>query len=75
VYRSESTHERHNHLQREWHAKQRTKSAGPFETLQEQSNRLCRKQRTVQQVATPTQPSLNNDALQLFRDEDALAPR
>jgi hypothetical protein len=38
----ESAHERHNRLQREWRARQRTKSAEPFETLQEQSNHLCR---------------------------------
>jgi len=41
---SESAHERHNRLQREWRAKQ------------------CE------------QPSLRNDALQLFGDEDASAP-
>ncbi len=31
----ESAHERRNHLQRERHARQRTKLAGPSETLQE----------------------------------------
>jgi hypothetical protein len=36
----ESAHERCNRLQREHHARQRTKSAGPSETLQEQSNHL-----------------------------------
>ncbi len=39
---SKSAHERHNRLQREWRAKQRTKSAGPSETLPERSNHLCR---------------------------------
>jgi len=73
VSRSKFAHERRNRLQREWHAKQRTKSAGPFETLQERSNDLCRKRQTIQQVATPAQPSFGNDALQLFRNEDALA--
>ncbi len=66
MYRSESAHERRNRLQREWRAKQRTKSARPFEMLQERSNDLCRKRRTVQQVAAPAQPSFGNDALQLF---------
>ncbi len=74
MHKSESAHERRNRLQREWRAKQRTKSAGPSETLQEQSNRLCRKRRTVQQATAPAQPSLGSDALQLFRDEDMLAP-
>jgi hypothetical protein len=72
VSRSESTHERRNRLQREWRANQRTKSAEPFGTLQERSNDLCQKRRTVQQVAALAQPCFGNDALQLFRDEDAL---
>jgi len=38
---SEFAHERCNCLQRERRAKQCTKSAGPFETLQERSNCLC----------------------------------
>jgi hypothetical protein len=37
----EFAHERRNRLQKEQRAKQHTKSVGPFETLQEQSNRLC----------------------------------
>jgi len=39
---SEFAHERRNHLQRERHARQRTKSAGPSETPQDQSNHLHR---------------------------------
>jgi len=42
--------------------------------LQEPSNHLCRKRRTIQQVATRAQPSFGNAALQLFGDEDASAP-
>jgi hypothetical protein len=45
---SKSAHECRNRLQREWRAKQRTKSAGPSETLQERSNHLCQERRTVQ---------------------------
>ncbi len=37
----ESAHEHCNCLQRERHARQRTKSAGPSEMLQERSNHLC----------------------------------
>ncbi len=40
---------------------------------QERSNRMCRERRTVQQATTRVHPSLGNDALQLFRDEDTLA--
>jgi hypothetical protein len=71
---SESAHERHSRLQRKQRAKQCTKSTEPSETSQERSNRLCREQRTVQQAAARAQPSLGNDALQLFGDEDASAP-
>jgi hypothetical protein len=39
---SESASEHHNRLQREWRAKQRTKSAGPSKTPQERSNHLRR---------------------------------
>jgi hypothetical protein len=74
VSRSESAHERCNRLQREWRAKKSTKLAEPSETLQERSNRLCRKQRIVQQAIAHAQPSIGNDTLQLFRDEDALTP-
>jgi hypothetical protein len=42
--------------------------------LQERSNHLCRKWRTVQQAAARAQPSFGNDALQLLRNEDASAP-
>ncbi len=72
--KSESAHERCNRLQREWRVRQCTKSAGPSETLQERSNHLCRERRTIQQATTRAQPSLSNDALQLFGDEDASAP-
>jgi hypothetical protein len=44
---SESAHERRNRLQREQRATQCTKSVEPSETLQEQSNHLCRERRTV----------------------------
>ncbi len=71
---SESTHERRSCLQRKRRAKQCTKSTGPSETSQERNNRLCQERRTVQQVATCAQPSLGNDALQLFGDEDTSAP-
>jgi hypothetical protein len=40
---------------------------------QERNNRLCREQRTVQQATTRAQPSLGNDALQLFGDDDVSA--
>jgi len=43
---------------------------GTSEFIDERRNRLQRK-RHAQQCE---QPSLRNDALQLFRDEDALAP-
>jgi hypothetical protein len=69
-----SARERRNRLLREQHARQCTKSIGPSETPQNRSNHLCRKQRTVQQVVARAQPSLSNDALQLFRDKNALAP-
>ncbi len=71
---SKSASERRNHLLRKRHAKQRTELAEPSEMPQERSNRLCWERRTVQQVASHAQPSLGNDALQLFGDEDALAP-
>ncbi len=71
---SKSARECHKRLQREQCARQCTKSVGPFETPQERSNRLCQEQRTVQQVTTCAQPSLNNDALQLFGDENVSAP-
>ncbi len=41
VPRSESAHGRRNCLQKEWRAKQCTKSTEPFETLQKRSNDLC----------------------------------
>jgi hypothetical protein len=59
----ESAHERRNRLQRERCARQRTKSVEPSETLQEQSNHLCRERRTVQQTTTRAQPSFGNNAL------------
>jgi len=68
---SEFAHERCSHLQRKRHAKQRTKSTEPSEMSQKRSDCLCRKRRTIQQVATRAQPSLGSDALQLFGDEDA----
>jgi hypothetical protein len=71
----ESAHEPRNRLQRERRARQRTKSAGPSETLQERSNHLHRERRTVQQAEARAQPSFGNDALQLFGDEDASTPR
>ncbi len=43
----------------------------PSKTSQERSNRLCQEQRTIQQAASRAQPSLGNDALQLFGDENA----
>jgi len=43
---------------------------GTSESAHERSNRLQRKQRAKQRE----QPSLRNDALQLFGDEDVLAP-
>ncbi len=43
----ESTHERRNHLQRERRVRQRTKSARPFETSQERSNRLCQERQII----------------------------
>ncbi len=58
-------------MQREQRTRQRVKSTGPSETPQECNNRLRREQRTLQQAATHAQPSLGNDALQLFGDEDA----
>jgi hypothetical protein len=67
----ESAHERCNCLQRERRARQRTKLVGPSKMLQERSNHLCRERQTVQQAAARAQPSLSNDALQLFGDEDA----
>jgi len=67
----ESAREHCNCLQRERRARQRIELAGPFETPQERSNCLCREQRTVQQIAPCAQPSLGNDALQLFGDKDA----
>jgi hypothetical protein len=70
---SESAHGRRNRLLKVRRARQRTKSIGPFETPQEQSNCLCQEQRIVQQAITCAQPSFNNDALQLFGDEDVLA--
>jgi hypothetical protein len=69
----ESAHECCIHLQRERCAKQRTKSAGPFETLQERSNHLCQERRTIQQTSAHAQPSFGNDTLQLFGDENTLA--
>jgi hypothetical protein len=69
----ESACEHCNHLQREQSANQRTELAGPFETPQEQNTCLCREWLTVQQVVARAQPSLGNDALQLFGNEDALA--
>jgi len=46
----------------------------PSKTPQERSNYLCRKRRTIQQVVARAQPSIGNDALQLFVDKDASAP-
>jgi len=71
---SESAHERRNRLQKERRARQRAKLAGPSETLQERSNRLCGEWRNVQQATACAQPSLGNDALQLFGDENASTP-
>ncbi len=68
---SEFARERCNCLQKERHARQHTELAEPSETPQERSSRLCRERRTVQQATACAQPSLGNDALQLFRDEDA----
>ncbi len=70
---SKSAHECRNRLQRERRARKRTKLVGPSETLQERSNHLCRERRTVQQATTRAQPSLGNDALQLFGDDDVSA--
>ncbi len=69
-----SAHERHNHLQKERRAKQCIESAGPSETPQEQSNRLCQERQIVQQAAACAQLFLGNDTLQLFGDENASAP-
>ncbi len=44
---------------------------GTSESTNERCNRLHRKRRAPQRE----QPSLRNDAIQLFRDEDVLAPR
>jgi hypothetical protein len=71
---SESACERRNRLLREQRAKQRIELARPFETPQEQNNRLCRERRTVQQATARAQHFLGNDALQLFGNEDVLAP-
>jgi len=70
---SESAHEHHSRLQRKRCAKQCIKSTKPSETSKERSNRVCQEQQTVQQATACAQPSLGNDALQLFRDEDASA--
>ncbi len=58
-----------------WRARQRIKLAGPSKMLQKRSNRLCWERQTVQQIAARAQPSLINDTLQLFGDEDASPPR
>jgi hypothetical protein len=63
-----------NRLLKEQCATQRTELAGPFKMPQERNNHLCREWQTVQQATTRAQPSLGNDALQLFGDEDALTP-
>jgi len=63
---SKFAREHHNRLQRKRRARQRTELAKPFETPQEQSNRLRREQRIVQQAIKRAQPSLGNDTLQLF---------
>jgi hypothetical protein len=65
--------ERRNRLQRERRARQRIESTMPSETPQERSNHLHREQQTVKQITTCAQPSLGNDALQLFTYEDASA--
>ncbi len=49
-------------------------STGPSETPQEQSNHLRQERQTVQQAAARAQPSLGNEALQLFVDENASTP-
>ncbi len=69
----ESTHERHHRLLRKRHARQRIKSSGPSEMPQERSNCLCQERQIVQQTVARAQPSLGNDALQLFGDKDASA--
>jgi hypothetical protein len=49
-------------------------SARPSKTPQERSNYLRREQQTIQQATPRAQPSLGNDASQLFVDEDTSAP-
>ncbi len=70
---SKSACERRSRLLREWRARQRIELVRPSEMPQERSNRLCRERRTIQQAAARAQPSLSNDALQLFGDEDVSA--
>jgi hypothetical protein len=46
---------------------------GHLKCYKSESNHLCQKWRTVQQTVAHAQPSLGNDALQLFGDENASA--
>ncbi len=67
---SESAHEHRNRLHRKRRAKQRESTEGTSESAHERQNRLLRERRAKQRE----QPSLCNDALQLFGDGDASAP-
>jgi hypothetical protein len=67
---SESAHEHRNRLHKKRRAKQRESTEGTSESTHERQNRLLRERRAKQRE----QPSLCNDALQLFGDGDASAP-
>jgi len=71
--KSKFTRERRNRLRRKWHARQHLEFTGPSEMPQDRNNRLCQERKTVQQATSRAQPSLGNDALQLFEDKNASA--